>query len=87
MKNRVLVFLADFCTYLGGIGIIAGFFWDFAGDRYYFFSTLLSSGLMGNLFCAHCPACNKLGLHPNPFTKNAGRCKHCGTVIEYERNT
>ena len=39
---------------------------------------------ISNLWDTRCPHCQKLcALRPNPFGKNAGECKHCGKLVEY----
>ena len=38
---------------------------------------------INNRILTTCPHCKKQGLRPNPFGKNAGECKYCEKLVEY----
>lgn len=39
---------------------------------------------INNMWIKRCPHCKKLGLRPNPFKADAGICKYCNELVEYE---
>ena len=85
MKNRTFVIITRILIYAGFIGLMLSFFVDYPTWLWYAFGILMSIGMSANLFVCHCPNCRELGLRPNPFAKNAGKCKRCGVTIEYKR--
>lgn len=84
MKNRIFVIITNILIFAGFIGLMLSFFVDYPTGLWQAFGVLMSIGLTTNLFVCHCPNCSELGLHPNPFAKNAGKCKRCGATIEYK---
>ena len=38
---------------------------------------------INNMMIRRCPHCKKLGLRPNPFKSDAGKCQYCGETAEY----
>ena len=85
MKNRLFVITTNILIFAGFIGLMLSFFMDYPTGLWQFFGILMSIGMTANLFVCHCPNCHELGLRPNPFAKNAGKCKRCGITIEYKR--
>ena len=47
------------------------------------YSTAVFIFSINNLRLSRCPYCKKLGLRPNPFSKNAGYCKHCNELVDF----
>ena len=38
-----------------------------------------------HIFMTRCPHCKRFGgIKPKPFAKDAGRCIHCGELVEYK---
>lgn len=85
MKNRIFVILSIILRNTGLLGIILNIFVDYPTILWRIFHICLLIGIFFDLFCLFCPFCRKAGVRPNPFAKNAGRCKHCGNLIEYKQ--
>ena len=46
---------------------------------------LLSVSCGWHVINTKCPHCGRVGgLKPKPFTKDAGKCIHCGELVEYK---
>lgn len=47
--------------------------------------SIILLGLLLNLKISRCPYCKKFGLKLHPFAKDAGYCKYCGELVEFDR--
>ncbi len=87
--RRDIVIWKDVCFYLGLIGAILGligYMTDMAWMA--FLNLILDNLLVGFLLlsaiCVRCPYCRKWGLNPWSWKPNAGHCKYCDQLIEWE---
>ena len=73
---------------LGLLALILSFIFDFNDNAT---SLCLAAALAGSLIempNCQCPHCRRFGVtaknRRNPFAPDAGHCKYCGELIEYE---
>ncbi len=87
--RRDIVIWKDVCGFLGLTGTILALIGYLTNIAWMGFLDRISYGLLVSFLilsaiCARCPYCRKRGLNPRSWKPNAGHCKYCDQLIEYE---